>query len=117
MQPGCSFYIFLTHRVTHRLSPDQVYVDMEYRLARISTSIDNQTIAWFLYTLLFSNLASDRKQVPHQIFIGKIHLVDRANVFVRYIKFRQKVGQNPWKELPLGRNLKCEKQDNYPREP
>jgi hypothetical protein len=33
------------------------------------------------------------------------------------IEFRQKVGQNPCGELPLGRNLMCEQKRNYPREP
>jgi hypothetical protein len=33
------------------------------------------------------------------------------------IEFRQKVGQNPCGELPLGRNFVCENTRDYPREP
>jgi len=31
------------------------------------------------------------------------------------LEFRQKVGQNPCRELPKGRNLMCEKKEIYPR--
>jgi hypothetical protein len=36
--------------------------------------------------------------------------------FSLIFEIRQKVGQNPIQELPLGRNFRCEQKDNYPRE-
>jgi len=40
-----------------------------------------------------------------------------ARIASIFIKFRQKVGQNPCGELPLGRNFMSEQKENYPREP
>jgi hypothetical protein len=45
---------------------------------------------------------------------AKYMIIYKAN---KDLEFRQKVGQNPCQELPLGRNLRCEKTRNYPREP
>lgn len=80
------FYL-LTHRVSHWMPTNQMHMNMEDRLIGIRTGIDDHTKAWFMNTLLFSDLASDSEQVTNQVLILQVYLIDRDNMFVRNNKY------------------------------
>jgi KaiC/GvpD/RAD55 family RecA-like ATPase len=59
---------------------------------------------------------ADAQPRPYEISEHGIEVYPTLMVFDLRIEFRQKVGQNPCRELPLGRNLKRDQTRDYPRE-